>query len=94
MKLEDMRKMISAHPDFRDEQPDIAHFLTRKGHGCIFVFKFHCELNPIEKCWTQAKGYMYTRAHTNFTIQRLRLIIPDSLDSENYYRKARNYMFA
>ena len=41
-----------------------------------------------------------TCAHTNYTIQRLRAIVPQGLDSvtidniKNYYRKARNYMFA
>ena len=98
MKLEDMRQEIASHPDFRDEHPEIHSFLKRKGHACIFLPKFHCELNPIEKCWAQAKRY--TRAHTNYTIQRLRLIVPDGLDSvsieniKNYFRKSRNYMFA
>ena len=98
MKLDDMRKEIATHPDFRDEQPEIALFLRRKGYACIFLPKFHCELNPIEICWAQAKRY--TRAHTNYTIQHLRLIVPDGLDSvsvdniKNYFRKARNYMHA
>ena len=97
MKLEDMRKELASHSDFRDEQPEIANFLKRKGHACLFLPKFHCELNPIEKCWAQAKRY--TRAHTNHT-KKLRLIVPDGLDSvmvenlQNYYNKARNYMFA
>ena len=98
MKLDDMKKEIATHPDFRDEQPEITHFLRGRGFACIFLPKFHCELNPIEICWAQAKRY--TRAHTNYTIQHLRLIIPDGLDSvsvenmKNYFRKARNYMFA
>ena len=98
MKLEDMRKELASHPDFQDEQPEIVNFLKRKGHACLFLPKFHCELNPIEKCWAQAKRY--TRAHTNYTIQKLRLMVPDGLDSAmvenilNYYNKARNYMFA
>ena len=58
--------------------------------------KFHCELNPIEKCWSQAKHY--TRAHMNYTIQRLRVTVPKGLDSvtidniKNYFRKAKNYV--
>ena len=98
MKLEDMRNELASHLDFREEQPEITNFLRRKGHACIFLPKFHCELNPIEKCWAQAKRY--TCAHTNYTIQRHRIIVPDGLDSVNldnirkYFRKARNYMFA
>ena len=73
MKLEDRRKeLLASHPDFRDEQPEISNFLRRKGHACLFLPKFHCELNPIEKCWAQAKRY--TRAHTNYTVQRLRVM--------------------
>ena len=60
--------------------------------------KFHWELNPTKKCWTQAKRY--TCAHIKYTIQRLQLIVPDGLDSiiveniRNYFRKSRNYEFA
>ena len=45
----------------------------------MFLPKFHCEINPIEKCWSQAKRY--TCANTNYTIAHLRHIIPDGLDS-------------
>lgn len=57
--------------------------------------KFHCELNPIERVWGQAKRH--TRAYTNFTLPGLRRILPRSLDSveltsiRKYFRKAREY---
>ena len=60
-----------------------------------FIPKFHCEMNPIERVWGQAKRY--TRAHTNFTIAGLRNIIQPGLDSvsvdliRKYFRKAREY---
>ncbi len=72
-------------------------FLHRKGHGCLFLPKFHCEINPIEKCWSQAKRY--TRARTNYTVMKLRTLVPDGLDSakveniRNYFRKTRHYMY-
>ena len=43
---------------------------------------------------------MYTRAHCNYTFVGLRKTIPKGLDSvtldniANFFRKARNYMFA
>ena len=98
MKLEDTRALIATRADFRDEQPEIAHFLRRNGFGCIFLAKFHCELNPIEKCWSHAKRYTWT--HANCTILRLRATVPQGLYSvslenlRNYFRKARHYMFA
>ncbi len=33
------------------------HFLEDKGHTAYFLPKFHCELNPIERVWGQAKRY-------------------------------------
>ena len=98
MKLAEMREEIATHQDFQDEKTRLQHFLHQHGHTCILLPKFHCELNPIERCWGQAKRY--TRAHTNYTLPRLRIIIPQALDSVNpqriqkYYRKAREYMFA
>ena len=61
----------------------------------IFLPKFHCELNAIERVWAQAK--VYSRAHTNFTLVKLRQIINPALDSvsvdliRKYARKARDY---
>ncbi len=54
--LDELRRIMSSHSDFQDEKPEIYHFLHRKGHGCLFIPKFHCEINPIaEECWSQAK---------------------------------------
>ena len=63
MKLEDMRKEISIQPDFMNEKTKLERFLHDHGHICIMLPKFHCELNPIERCWGQAKRY--TRSFTN-----------------------------
>ena len=62
------------------------------------VPKFHCELNPIERVWSQSKRY--TRAHTDYTIASLRRSFPEGLKSvskeniANYVRRCRKYMFA
>ena len=97
MKLDDMRKEISSHTDFKEEKTKLEHFLNDRSHVCIMLPKFHCELNPIERCWGKAK--LYTKAYTNYTFPRLRSNIPSGLDTvskeniENFFRKARNYMF-
>ena len=97
MKLDDMRKELASHSDFRDEKTKIEHELNRRGHVCILLPKFHCELNPIERCWAQAKRY--TRAYSNHTINGLRRNVPNGLEVvtleniQNHYRKVRTYMF-
>jgi hypothetical protein len=96
MKLEEMRTEMASHQDFK-EKTHIKHFLNGRGHCCIFLPKFHCVLNPIERCWAQAKRF--TRSHCNYTIDSLRKNVPDGLDSvsveniQNHYRKVRHYMF-
>ena len=32
-------------------------FITDKSHQCLYLPKFPCELNPIERDWGQAKVY-------------------------------------
>ena len=97
MKLEEMRAEISSHPDFKHEKTKIDHFLSSKGFGCLFLPKFYCELNPIERCWGQAKRF--TRAHCSYTIAGLRKNVPQGLDYvtvdniRNCFRKSRHYMF-
>ena len=80
MKADDMRTVLSFHDDFVNEKTIVEHFITDKSHTCLFLPKFHCELNPIERVWGQAK--VYSRAHTNFTLVGLRAIInPSALNS-------------
>ena len=44
----------------------VEHFLTNRGHKVFLISKFHCELNPIEKVWGQAKK-IYSFAHQLYT---------------------------
>ena len=56
MKADDMKIVLSFHDDFRTEKTLVEKFLIDEGHKVIFL-KFHCELNPIERVWGQAKCY-------------------------------------
>ena len=68
MKLADMRKELGSHPDF----------LHGHGHAGLFIPKYHCELNSIERGWARAKRY--TRAYCNY-ITGLRTAL-DSVSNE------------
>ena len=98
MLADDMRIVLSNHDDFVNEQTIVQHYLESRGHMVFFLPKFHCELNAIERVWAQAK--VYCRAHTNFTLVKLRQIINPALDSvtvdliRKYARKARDYQRA
>ena len=95
MRADDMRTVLSFHDDFFNEKTIVEKLITDKGHKCLYLPKFHCELNPIERVWGQAK--VYTRSHTNFSLAGLRSIINPGLDSvstdliRKYFRRVLEY---
>ena len=50
-----MQRALSLEKDFADEKPLLQLVIEKAGHKCLFLPKFHCELNPIEMVWGQAK---------------------------------------
>jgi len=65
------------------------------GHRAMFIPKFHCEINPIERVWCHAK--QYTRAECDYTFAGLEKTIEIALESVNldlikkFFRKTREY---
>jgi hypothetical protein len=47
--------VISLQEDFANEKPLLQHYLEGQGHVCMFLPKFHCELNLIEMIWGYVK---------------------------------------
>ena len=47
MKLDEMRSTLASHDDFKKEKCRVDSFLSSCGHTCVFLPKFHCELNPM-----------------------------------------------
>ena len=43
-----MARLLSRQDDFADQISMLEHLIVQAGHHCIFLPKFHCELNPIE----------------------------------------------
>ena len=93
-----MREILRAHPDFKNEKSRIEHFLEEKRHIAYLLPKYHCELNPIERVWAQSKKY--TKAYCNYSIVSLRKNIVPALESvslesiQKHFNKVRHYMFA
>ena len=53
-----MYKELASHPDFKHEKCMIEKFLVSNGHICVFLPKYHPELNPIERVCAQLKCYV------------------------------------
>lgn len=43
-----MARLLSRQDDFVNQISMLEELVTRRGHLCVFLPKFHCELNPIE----------------------------------------------
>ena len=98
MKGEDMRLALQQMHDFKYEKTKLESLLATNGYRGIFIPKFHCELNPIERVWAQSKKY--TRAHCDYSFKGLESTIIPALDSvtldsiRKFFRKMRDYMHA
>ncbi|KZP28152.1 hypothetical protein FIBSPDRAFT_729739, partial [Athelia psychrophila] len=71
-------------------------FLEARGHICMFLPKFHCNLNPIEMLW----GYAKYRNLTDNKFPAAKLLVPQCLDMcdtliiHHFFRKTWQYMDA
>ena len=43
-----MARLLSQQEDFMNQESMLETFIRGAGHECLFLPKFHCELNPIE----------------------------------------------
>ncbi|KAE9399002.1 hypothetical protein BT96DRAFT_957397 [Gymnopus androsaceus JB14] len=50
-----MARLLSKQEDFTNQLSMLESLITDAGHYCIFLPKFHCELNPIEMYWGWVK---------------------------------------
>ena len=73
------RHILDFQPDFQDQQSLIQEIIEAAGHLCIFLPKFHCELNFIEFFWGAVKKYL--RAHCDYTFTTLQENMPTALAS-------------
>ena len=81
MQKADLIKILEEMQDFKYQKTRVEELILNKGHRVMFVPKFHCEINPIERVWCHAK--QYTRAHCDYSFQGLEAIINEALDSVN-----------
>ena len=79
MTKADMIKMLENMHDFKVQKTRVEELISKHGHRCIFIPKYHCELNPIERVWCQAK--QFTRGNCDYTYPGLEKTIVPALES-------------
>jgi hypothetical protein len=73
------RRLLSQQPDFLEQKSSVQEVIEAAGHLCIFLPKFHCELNFIEFFWGAVKNYL--QEHCDYTFDTLKTNLPKALDS-------------
>jgi hypothetical protein len=97
------RKLMSIQPDFLENNTKLADCAETFSNSrddlevlIDFLPKFHCELNPIELCWSESKRHV--RKECDYTFEGLKEHVPksfehiDILHIRKYYRMIYRYM--
>jgi len=67
--LAGLRKLMGEQKDFKEQKGRVAELIEKRGHLCLFLPKFHCELNMIEMIWGRSK--LFVRENTDGSSTRL-----------------------
>jgi hypothetical protein len=80
-------RLMSLQPDFLEQRSLVQETIENAGHICIFLPKFHCELNFIEFFWGAVKRYCSTkRPCISMVMSVLMLFITDKTCSYLQWR--------
>ena len=72
-------RILKGQPDFMEQKSLVEEVITAAGRLCIFLPKFHCELNFIEYFWGTVKKYLHE--HCNYTFKTLKKNLPKAMAS-------------
>lgn len=73
------KRILDLQPDFLAQKSLVQETIEAAGHLCIFLPKFHCELNFIEFFWGAVKRYL--RERCDCTFETLKDNMPKALES-------------
>ena len=63
-----MARFLSQKEDFANQESMLETFIKGTGHECLFLPKFHCELNPIEMV-SKKKWFINTLTKSSLSIR-------------------------
>ena len=73
------KRILELQPDFMEQKSLVQETIEAAGHLCLFLPKFHCELNPIEYFWGTVKKHLHD--HCDYSFDGLKENLPKALDS-------------
>lgn len=74
-----LKQILKLQDDFQEQKLLVQEVIEAAGHLCIFLLKFHCELNYIEFFWGLVKKYFCDNC--DYTFKTLKENMPKALAS-------------
>jgi len=74
-----LKRILERELDFQEQKSLVQEVIEAAGHLCIFLPKFHCELNFIEFFWGLVKKFL--RDNCDYTFDTLKENMPKALAS-------------
>jgi len=71
------KRILEVQPDFKAQRSLVQEVIEEAGHLCLFLPKFHCELNYIEFFWGAVKRWL--RDNCDYTFQGLQENLPKAM---------------
>jgi hypothetical protein len=68
------KRILECQNDFKQQKSLVQETIEAAGHLCIFLPKFHCELNYIEFFWGVMKKYLHDNCNYTFTALKMNLL--------------------
>jgi len=78
------KRILELQQDFKEQRSMVQEVIEEAGHYCLFLPKFHCELNFIEYFWGTVKRYL--RENCDYTFATLQKNMPQALRSVDINR--------
>jgi hypothetical protein len=73
------KHILDHQPDFQAQKSLVQETIKDAGHMCVFLPKYHCEINFIKYFWGAGKPYLLENC--DYTFQTLKLNMPKALAS-------------
>jgi hypothetical protein len=73
------KRILDQQPNFQAQKSLVQETIKGMGYICMFLPKYHCEINFIEYFWGTVKHYL--QEHCDYSFATLKLNIPKALAS-------------
>ena len=97
MKAKEIRDILKGFDDFKASKTILEEYFAMRGHLCLYIPKYHCELSLIERVWCFTKKHTRAYNYADERITKLRKIVPEELSMcstptiQKYFANCRNY---